>query len=169
MMDDDWKQKLFSSDTLLIVGGALLALVSLIDPATMISASLYTNIISLFDLRRWSVFTWLAVASTLWLIAYACYAITRWVRDDWRTEDDVVCARRLILFLALATAELWTWLYLTTTDFPRYARYQFHRLFGAGEVANVTVLISLGVVGLIVINVLLFARWLIAFLNRMAR
>ena len=159
--------KLTGFEWTLIISGVLIVAISVTSPTALLAG--YRKLQIVGDLREWRVTTWLALLSSIAFVAYAVYVANQWFKDRFNDEDDVLCARWLLILLALVCVELWLWRYAAGTDFPRYAWFQLGEFFRQGKTTSAAIGMVLGTLAVIALNLGVFARWLVLVLNRAAR
>ena len=159
--------KLTAFELTTIIVGVLIVAISVTSPTALLAA--YRKLEFVFDLRRWRVSTWIATSTTAGLASYAVYVAIQWFKERFDDEDDVLCARWLLILLALLCVETWLWRYAAGTDFPRYAWFQIGEFFRYGKATGASLGMVLGSLAVIALNLAVFARWLVLVLNRATR
>ena len=167
-MNEPW-WKFSREDVMLLLGGAILVIFAVIDPNVVAHTKFGKALISACDVTSWTAATWIAACLTLASLGYLGYVIYGYRTERLEDEDDVLCARRLVVLLAFLTLEAWLVAALVKTEFFRYAWFQFRTLFGYGRYNHTALFITLGAIALIATNIVLIARWIVAVLNRAAR
>lgn len=153
-----WR-KLGAAEPLVLILGLALLYFGVFAQSSSLDA-----VLGALDVRQWSVFVSTTVVAT---VLFAIYWIRVWRRDAQEPldEDDLFCAKRLLLASSVVLAELWGGAVLSGTEFPRYAWFQLRQLFAYGIYTNVALWIILGIALLVAGTAFVVVRWLVAFLN----
>lgn len=159
VQDDSSSLQWGLSPLLFVVGCAL------IGTSLFAEQAVWDFIGKTLDLRHWKVFTWITVAAT---VAFASYWTFVWVKDadEPLDEDAFACAKKLLLATSVLLVEAWTWVFLSDTEAPRYLGVQLRQLFCYGRYSSATLGILLGLTLLLLFNVFIAARWVVAALDR---